>query len=148
MTTPQAAAGYLAEYRRQMGDRKVAVHNPHSKPIEELPTIFGFNNGGSTGWLQGVLMAQDGTEFPGHICSDEGYMWGDLAIVEGYREDRHEAFRKHYPDGYKMEFVSYQDVRGHEKLMAAIKLAEERIEAESAFVEKVIQSQLPDFKEH
>jgi hypothetical protein len=97
-----------------------AIYNPHSKPIEELPFIYGFNNGGTPGLLHGVLLAADGTCLGGHGCSHEGYMLGDLGILEGYRPDRHERFRKHYPDGYRMAFVSYKDVEKHEGLMAAI----------------------------
>lgn len=124
MTTPQAAALYLAEHKAELFGRATVVHNPNSLPIEQLPVIYGFNNGGSTGWLAAVLLAEDGTYLGGHCCSDEGYMPHDLGILEGTRPDRHEAFRAHYPDGYRMEFVGYADVRQHPGLMAAIKRAE------------------------
>jgi hypothetical protein len=96
-----------------------AVHNPHGKPLEELPVIYGFNNGGSPGWYSGVLLAEDGTCLGGHICSHEVYMSGDLGILAGSRPDRHETFREHYPDGYRMEFVGEADVRTHPGLEAA-----------------------------
>ena len=89
--------------------------------------IYGFNNGGSPGWFSGVLFAEDGTPLGGHICSHEGYMRGDLGIIEGYRPDRHEAFRQHYPDGYRMEFVSYGDVLSHPGLSAAIEKARAKV---------------------
>lgn len=100
-----------------------AVFNPHQKPVDELPVIYGFNNGGQPGWFSGVLLAQDGTGLGGHICSHELYMPGDLGVLEGARPDRHEAFRQHYPDGYRMEFVGYDDVPGHAGLMAAVEAA-------------------------
>jgi hypothetical protein len=56
-------------------------------------------------------------------------MEADLGVIEGWRMDRHEDYRKHYPDGYRMEFVGYADVRGHEKLMAAIKRGDEKDKA-------------------
>jgi hypothetical protein len=31
------------------------------------------------------------------------------AILEGTRPDRHEEFKAHYPDGYRMEFVGYEE---------------------------------------
>src|SRR5690606_29479631 len=99
-----------------------AIHNPHGRPVEELPVIYGFNNGGIPGWLSGVLIAADGTPLGGHLCSHEAYMPDDLGVTEGWRPDRHEEFRAHYPDGYRMVFVGYGDVREHAGLMAAIEL--------------------------
>lgn len=101
---------------------KEAVFNPHGKPIEDLPIIYGFNNGGSPEWYEAVLLASDGTCLGSHVCSHEGFMWGDLGILEGYRPDRHKLFAAHYPDGYRMEFVSHADVLGHAGLSKAIAL--------------------------
>lgn len=96
-----------------------AVFNPHNKPVEELPVIYGFNNGGSPGWYSGCLLAEDGTGMGGHVCSNEGFMYGDLGVLDGSRPDRHEDFQKHYPDGYRMDFVPAVDVRTHPGLEAA-----------------------------
>ena len=52
------------------------IYNPNNKPIEELPIIFGFNNGGSKEWLYAELIAEDGTPLGAHICSHENYMRG------------------------------------------------------------------------
>lgn len=101
----------------------VEIFNPHKKPNDELPIIFGFNNGGGAFGLIGQLIAEDGTPLGNHLCSSEGFMPGDLGVRKGSRADRHETFQAHYPDGYRMEFVSYDDVQAHEKLMAAIDLA-------------------------
>ena len=101
---------------------EVEIYNPHDKPESELPTIFGFNNGGRENWWNAALFAEDGTPLGGHICSNESFMAWDLGIKKGSRSDRHEDFKKHYPDGYKMEFVSYHDVNNHEGLQAAFKL--------------------------
>jgi len=112
---------YEAEHLSAWGGRPFAVFNPHGKPVEELPFIYGFNNGGSPGWLSGVLLADDGTHLGGHVCSAEGYMPHDLGCVEGSRPDRHGDFQKHYPDGYRMEFVGLEKVkaRAHAGLEAA-----------------------------
>lgn len=96
-----------------------AIHNPHNKPAEELPIIFGFNNGGSPGRMIGALIAQDGEPMGSHCCSHEVYMPGDLGVLEGHRADRHETFKAKYPDGYRMEFVSHGDVMTHAGLCAA-----------------------------
>ena len=122
MTTASAAALYLAQHNHAHESKGYAMFNPHNKHFDELPVIYGFNNGGSPGWLSGCLVATDGTGLGGHICSDEGYMPHDLGILEGTRPDRHEAFRAHYPDGYRMDFVSYKDVPDHAGINAALKL--------------------------
>ncbi len=119
MTTAAAEALYLSQHAAKWNDREWSVFNPHDKPIEELPVIYGFNNGGERGWLSGCLIAEDGTGLGGHVCSSEGYMLHDLGIVEGARPDRHEHFREHYPDGYRMAFVGRSDVLNTPTLMAA-----------------------------
>jgi hypothetical protein len=131
MTTKAAEKLYLAMHELEMAGRKVAVFNPHNKPLEDLPVIYGFNNGGSSGWYSACLIAQDGTGLGGHVCSAEGYMWHDLGILEGTRPDRHEDFSRHYPDGYRMEFVSYDVVRdrSHEGLEEAYRLNQEKAKA-------------------
>lgn len=133
MTTPAAERLYLAQHQHTLEGRKVVIHNPHDKPIEELPVIMGFNNGGSPGWYHAVSLAEDGTCLGGHCCSHEGYMEGDLGILEGTRPDRHEtSYRKHYPDGYRMEFVPSDEINTHEKLNNALKLNKEKQEADAA----------------
>ena len=100
------------------------MYNPNGGPVSELPVIYGFDNGGGSLFLSALLIAEDGTHLGSHACSSEAYMPADLGILEDSRPDRHEKFKEHYPDGYRMEFVSYDDVPNHEKLMAAIKIAE------------------------
>ena len=119
MTIQEAAKQYEAEHVKTYQGKSAAVFNPHNKPLEELPIIYGFNNGGSKTWPYGVLLSEDGAILGGHTCSAESYMLGDLGILEGFRPDRHEGFQKHYPDGYKMEFVSHANVLSHEGLCAA-----------------------------
>lgn len=128
MTTAAAARLYEAQHRMEMEGKGWAVFNPHDRPLAELPIIYGFNNGGSRDWWHAQLIAEDGTGLGGHLCSAEGYMPHDLGILEGTRPDRHETFRQHYPDGYRMAFVPYADVDGH----PALKLAFERNKALAA----------------
>lgn len=126
MTTPQAAAAYEAAHVATYNGRPLAVHNPGNLPVDELPTIYGFNNGGSAGWMSAVLIAEDGTQLGGHCCSSEAYMPADLGCLEGTREDRHETFRQHYPNGYKMKFVGYDAYKSDTGIQAAVALAEKR----------------------
>ena len=120
MTTPAAAALYLAQHNFEHQHRGNAIYNPKDLPVSELPWIYGFNNGGSPGWYSAQLISQDGHWLGSHVCSDEGYMPADLGILEGTQLDRHEEFRQHYPNGYRMVFVPYHRVRENEGLMAAI----------------------------
>lgn len=129
MTTKAAEELYLAQHRVTVEGRGWAVNNPNNKPLEELPVIYGFNNGGSTGWFTGMILAEDGTYLGGHVCSHEGYMEHDLGVLEGSRPDRHEDFKKHYPGGYRMEFVSASNVKKHEGLMKAYRLNREQKDA-------------------
>jgi hypothetical protein len=126
MTTPAAARLYEAQHLLEMEGRRLAHFNPHNKPIEELPVIYGFNNGGAPGWMNAQLLAEDGEALGGHVCSSEAYMPHDLGCLEGTRPDRHETFREHYPDGYRMEFIGAKDVLTHEGLESAYRRNQDR----------------------
>ena len=123
MTTREAAKLYESQHLVVWQGKGWAVFNPHGKPEESLPVIYGFNNGGSSGWFHGFLLAEDGTHLGDHVSSAEAYIPHDLGVLEGARPARHEEFRKHYPDGYRMEFVGCKAIDGHEKLAKAIDLA-------------------------
>lgn len=97
-----------------------AVHNPNNVDPQTLPVIYGFNNGGSPGMFFAVLIAEDGQCMGSHGCSHECFMRHDLGILEGTRKDRHEHFQAKYPNGYRMDFVSYVDVTSHPGLQAAL----------------------------
>lgn len=127
MTTKAAEMMYLADHMSEWAGKGYAVYNPNNRPINELPVIYGFNNGGNSWFLSAVAMAEDGTVLGDHGCSAEGYMPHDLGVIDGSRPDRHEkSYRKHYPDGYRMDFVSYEDVPNHKGLNAAFKLNEQQ----------------------
>lgn len=111
MTTQAAARAYLSDHMSQWGDRGYVVYNPFGKPIDDLPFILGWNNGGSPGLLIACLLSEDGEALGSHCCSDEGYMPHDLGVLEGSRPDRHEHFKAHYPGGYRMDFVRHDDPR-------------------------------------
>ena len=120
--------------KEEINGRKVAVFNPNSVAVDDLPIIYGFNNGSCLGSFQsGVLLAEDGTRLGGHACSNEGFMLGDLGILEGTSPDRHEIFKDHYPDGYRMAFVSYSDVGANEGLLKAFELSKEITEEKGSY---------------
>ena len=102
-----------------MSNLNYAVYNPLDKSREELPVIYGFNNGGLPGLYYGFLIAEDGTVLGSPGCSNEDWMLRDLGILIGTRPDRHETFKKHYPDGYRMDFVPAVNVPHHMGLQQA-----------------------------
>lgn len=118
MTTKAAAELYLAQHRNQTNSEAV-IHNPKSSRIDELPKIYAFSNAAGGGDGIAYAMADDGTVLGSHWCSHEGYVEHDLAVNAGCRDDRHEAYRAHYPNGYVMEFVPASEVKRHAGLMAA-----------------------------
>lgn len=127
MTTPAAANFYLAKHLLEQEGKPYAIYNPHNKPVETLPVIFGFNNGGLPDWYDAVALAEDGTCLGSHTCSHEGYMPHDLGIIEGTRPDLHEeSYKKHYPDGYRMAFVPYAKVKQCEGLLKAMVLHKQK----------------------
>jgi hypothetical protein len=131
MTTPAAERLYRAQHEHRFEGARPVVFNPHGRPPEELPAIYGFNNGGSDHWYSGVILAEDGTCLGGHACSHEAYMPADLGVIPGgLGQSRHaETFEPHYPDGYRMEFVSMDDVKGHAGLMEAYRKNQEQAKA-------------------
>jgi hypothetical protein len=111
----------MRSYAQECLMPKLAVYNPLEKPEKDLPVIYGFCDRVVTPTdLVGILMGYDGKLLGSHVCSNESFMMDDLGIWEGTRPDRHETFRKHYPDGYRMEFVSGDSVGSHGSLQTAI----------------------------
>ncbi len=101
------------------------VVNPEGKDEAELPRIYVFING----WMAGpvpVAVSADGYGLGSHACSSEGFIPSDMGLYEGSRPDRHEAYLKHYPQGYVMEYVPDFDIAGHEGINEAIRLNNER----------------------
>ena len=76
-------------------------------------------------------LAEDGVVLGSHLCSNEGYARGDLGVTEGSRPDRHVTYKKHYPDGYTMEFITAAHRASHAGLQDALKLNQATFEAQT-----------------
>lgn len=126
MTTPLATQIYESQHVASYNGRPLAVFNPNNAPVETLPVIYGFNNGGSRDMWYAQLISEDGAGLGSHLCSSEAYMPADLGCLDGTRPDRHATFARHYPDGYRMEFVRLSDVKTHAGLNTAVNLNKER----------------------
>lgn len=131
MTTLTQQKIYELQHIASNAGRLFAVYNPRGVEPAALPVIYGFNNGGDMQFLEAIAIAEDGTVLGQHLCSSEAYMPHDLGMLEGTRPDRHEQqYSKHYPDGYRMEFVWESGISSHAGLTAAIARAKARMEAE------------------
>jgi|13_taG_2_1085334.scaffolds.fasta_scaffold04032_5 hypothetical protein len=100
-------------------EKHYVKHNPLNKPEDQLPVIYGYCEGGQLSNLVGKLIAEDGKFLGQHICSSEGWMYGDLGITDP-DSGRHKDFKEHYPEGYRMQFVSYNHVKHHVGLQDAL----------------------------
>ena len=90
--------------------------------------IYCFSN--VIGGVDGIAyaMAEDGTVLGSHWCSNESFVPQDLGILEGYRLDRHETYKQHYPDGYEIEFIRSNNVLNHKGLQKAFELNQKQAE--------------------
>ncbi len=68
------------------------------------PKIFCWVNSGRDTDMQMVCaMAEDGTGLAGHCSSSEHWARHDIGMTSDWK---HDLYRKHYPDGYELEWVS------------------------------------------
>jgi hypothetical protein len=81
------------------------------------PKIYGFVNGGSPGWYNVAAVTEDGLCVAGHLCSHPSYGQHDIGVTSNWK---HEIYRKHYPDGFDVEWVA--DVSAHEGIQRAFAL--------------------------
>lgn len=122
MTTEAAAREYLMQHLIEWGGKEYASFNPQARPLEELPVICAFSSvvGGGDGICYAI--AEDGHVLGSHWCSHEGYAPHDLGVLKGAQPDRHEEYQKHYPDGYRMDFIPAKDAKEHAGLTAVFAL--------------------------
>ena len=121
MTTKAAESLYLAQHNMSMEGKIGVCYNPKDLKIEQLPIIYIFGNTPPP-WIEAYARAANGKVLGSHICSSEGYIKHDLGYFEGTREDRHKkCYERHYPDGYKMEYVPVDLILSHEGLKEAMK---------------------------
>ena len=69
-----------------------------------------------------VALAEDGHALASHLSSNERYAKHDMGITGTWKRDTYHA---HYPDGYELVWVDFDDVETHEGLLAAYALNQE-----------------------
>jgi hypothetical protein len=97
-----------------------------------MPKIYCFSNAADGGVGVAYAMAEDGNVLGSRYCSNQHYVPQDLGMLYGLHEDRKAAYRKHYPEGYEMEFVPSAEVLKHPGLMEAFRLNQLIKEADDA----------------
>jgi hypothetical protein len=79
------------------------------------PKIYCFiNSGKGTDWVTALALAEDGHCLASHDSSCDAWAHHDIGHTSDWK---HEEYRKHYPDGYEVEWV--EDPRAHAGLAAA-----------------------------
>lgn len=97
--------------------------------MSDKPKIYAFSNGGYPGFFQALAISEDGYVVGQHVCSHESWIPHDLGVTS---EWHHEGYQKHYPDGFEVVFVPYDDVVSHKGLQEAILKLESRMKDKEA----------------
>ncbi|MCO5190368.1 MAG: hypothetical protein M9918_19530 [Anaerolineae bacterium] len=99
--------------------RGYLTYNPHNLPSDSLVVVYGFpNQFVPPNNFVGILMASDGSACGSHVSSDEEWLRHDLG-VNNPASPKHHLLMATFPDGYRMDYVPYDEVEGHQGLDAA-----------------------------
>lgn len=74
--------------------------------MENKPKIYCFINGGFPGLLNVIALAEDGNVLARHGSSNEYYAQHDIGIHSDWK---HDLYKKHYPDGYELVWLEFED---------------------------------------
>lgn len=67
----------------------------------------------------GYAVAEDGTGLVSHLSSSVGFSKHDMGITSNWH---HDAYQKHYPDGYELKWIEEKNLDNHEGFQKAFKL--------------------------
>lgn len=98
----------------------IEIYNPDNRPEDELPIIFGYISGGRRGHYEGILISDFGWTLYSTVSASEGFVPYDLGIYKGSRPALHDRIKRHFPSGYRMEYIGRSDVKTHEGLSRAL----------------------------
>ena len=74
------------------------------------------NSGAESDWQNVLAMCEDGNVLASHISSSEHYARNDIGITS---DRKHDLYKKHCLDGYKLVWVDWKDVNNHEGIASA-----------------------------
>jgi hypothetical protein len=98
------------------------------------PKIFIFCNCCSHEWHNATALAEDGNFLADHICSDHGFIPGDMGVTSDWKHDR---YTEHYPDGFELVLVEKSDIKTHPGITAAYEKHLELGRAQTAAAQEV-----------
>lgn len=92
-----------------------------------MSKIYGFLNSINGGRAIAYAIAEDGTCLVQGECFSENDARHALGFVENFMPNLHEnAYAKHYPEGYELEWVMCAGIQTHEGLQKAYKTNQSR----------------------
>lgn len=82
------------------------------------PKIFVFCNSCAPEWHNAMAIDEQGNGITAHICSSHAFIPHDMGITS---EWHHDAYRKHFPDGYELVLIQpLDDPMKHDEFRAAV----------------------------
>lgn len=70
----------------------------------------------------GVAICEDGAVLASHCSSDELWLKQDMGLYPEMCKWKHDAYEKHCPEGYELEYVEVPNIETHEGLKKAFDL--------------------------
>jgi len=77
------------------------------------------NNAEITGDVIGYALAEDGVCIASHFSSGCNWSKHDMGITSDWH---HDSYKKHYPDGYELEWIDFKDLDNHSEFLKAKEL--------------------------
>jgi len=74
----------------------------------------------SPGDVIGFALAEDGTALAKHLSSSVVFSKHDMGITSTWH---HDEYKKHYPDGYELEWIDEKDLGSHAGYQEAVRKA-------------------------
>ena len=90
------------------------------------------NDAEATGNVIGYALAEDGNCIASHYSSGRNWAKHDMGITSDWK---HEVYEKHYPDGYELEWIDFEDLDNHAEYLKAKKLNFEQAPKEDSITE-------------
>ncbi len=110
----------LVDVQAELGKRQYEAAVVTAMVSAPKPKVYLFVNGGMGTMIGGDALAEDGAHLGSHCSSNETWLKHDLGLTSNWH---HEAYREHYPEGYKVEWVD--DPAHHKGVAKAYQLNQE-----------------------
>ena len=82
-------------------------------------TVQGSTVGGD---VMGYALAEDGTGLGSHLSSSEYFSKHDMGLTSDWH---HKDYKEHYPNGYEVEWIDYENLGAHTGFQRSLKINHE-----------------------